>query len=77
MLCTELARKVRRRVRAGRLSLSLSGSYSEGRKWVNIEGTRDATDDTRVLLSVVRGCVQGVVSETGVWRKAHYVYAGL
>ena len=52
----ELSRKLRRKkVRAGRLSLSLSGSYSEGRKWVRTSRVLEMpTDDTRILLRVVR-----------------------
>ena len=47
-------------VRAGRLSLSLSGSYSEGRKWARTSSILEMpSDDTRILLRVVRGmCVE-------------------
>ena len=62
----ELSRKLRRKeVRAGRLTLSLSGSYSEGRKWVRTSrGLEMPTDDTRVLLSVVRVMCTELLSQT-------------
>ena len=71
----ELARKLRRKeVRAGRLILSLSGSYSEGRKWVRTSRALEMpTDDTRILLRVVRGMCAELLShqlEFGVKRIA-------
>ncbi len=62
----ELSRKLRRKeVCAGRLTLSLSGSYSEGRKWVRTSrGLEMPTDDTRVLLSVVRVMCTELLSQT-------------
>jgi DNA polymerase V len=61
----ELSCKLRRKkVRAGRLSLSLSGSYSAGRKWVRTSRILDIpSDDTRVLLGVVRGMCEELLSK--------------
>ena len=60
----ELARKIRRKdVRAGRVSLSLSGSYSEGRKWVRASRVLlMPTDDTRDLLVVVQEMLRECLS---------------
>ena len=61
----ELSRKLRRKeVRAGRLSLSLSGSYSEGRKWVRTSRVLEMpSDDTRQLLTVVRAMCTELLSQ--------------
>ena len=61
----ELARKLRQKeVRAGRLNLSLSGSYSEGRKWVRTTRILEMpSDDTRVLLGLVRGMCAQLLSQ--------------
>lgn len=52
----ELGRKLRKKeARAGKLSLSFSGSYSDGRKWVKTTRVLDVpSDDTRVLFTVIR-----------------------
>ena len=73
----ELARKLRNKeVRARKLSLSFSGSYSEGRKWVRKSRRLDMpSDDTRVLLGVVRALCTELLSDQlafGVKRIALY-----